>query len=375
MYIQCTKKLLAKLKRPYEELSNPPKPQYCWHANYFEHQGIVFVVMMNDHSEEEYFVQLDSFQNFEEAWIQNLQKDMEHYGVSPEDIAQYIKDAGPLVFGPTGDRSQVAKLNGFTRRFKEFAISTLGFLHEMDETALQEGRPLNFGESEKEYPTFDDRPKLAKKTKKKPTKTSTPNLTRTLMIALDVKLKLLGGRKVTRSFLVPIFMNFASLHNVLQVGLEWSDTHLHEFVFYTQRCSVGTMDDGLYSKKSDLFGPGSLYDEDTTTLSELLVNTRRFSYFYDFGDAWEHIITVGGIEYVDGPPHAICTGGQGMTPPEDCGGAYGYAQVRKILKDPTHEEYEEHSMWAEYDFDGGFDLESVNEDLSEIVFTPQLIEE
>ncbi|MDY0287947.1 MAG: plasmid pRiA4b ORF-3 family protein [Sphaerochaeta sp.] len=331
--------------------------------------------MMNDHSEEEFFVQLDSFQNFEQAWKQDLQKDMEHSGVSAEDISQYIKDAGPIVFGPTGNRSQVAKLNGFTRRFKEFAISTLGFLHEMDDTALQEGRPLNFGESEEDYATFSDRPRLAQKTKKKPTKEPAPKLTRTLMIALDVRLKLQGSRKVTRSFLVPIDMSFAALNDVLQAGLGWTDTHLHEFVFYTQRCSVGTISTDPYSRNSDLFGPGSLYDEETTPLSDFLPNVRRFSYFYDFGDAWEHIITVGELEYADGPPRAICTGGRGMTPPEDCGGAYGYAQLRKILKDPSHEEYEEHSIWAEYDFDGGFDLESVNEDLSEIVFTAQLREE
>ncbi len=45
------------------------------------------------------------------------------------------------------------------------------------------------------------------------------------MIALDVKLKLLGSRKVTRRFLVSIDMNFAALHDVLQVGLGWTDKH------------------------------------------------------------------------------------------------------------------------------------------------------
>lgn len=379
MYIQCTQKLLAKLKRPYEELSNPPHPYYCWHANYFEHQGIVFVVMMNDHTEEEYFVQLDSFQNFEQEWIQNLQKDMEHYGVSSEDIAQYIKDAGPIVFGPTGDRSQIAKLNGFTRRFKDFTINTLAFLHEMDEKAEEEGLPLNFGEYEEEYPTFNDKPKLAQKAKNKSTKKtpkeSTPEPIRTLMIALDVRLKLQGSSKVTRSFLVPIFMNFTALNDVLQVGFGWTDTHLHEFVFSGHGFSVGTMEDNPYSKGSNLFGLSEMHDEDTTTLSDVLPNVRRFTYLYDFGDGWEHVVTVGKIEFVDGPPCAICTGGRGMTPPEDCGGSYGYAQMRKILKDPTHEEYEEYSMWARYDFDGGFDLERTNEELNKIVFSPCLIEE
>lgn len=70
-------------------------------------------------------------------------------------------------------------------------------------------------------------------------------------------------------------------------------------------------------------------------------------------------------------PHAKCTGGRGMTPPEDCGGAYGYAQLRKILENPNHEEYEEHEMWAKYDFD----LKRTNKDLSDIEFTSHLIEE
>lgn len=194
------------------------------------------------------------------------------------------------------------------------------------------------------------------------------------MIALDVRLKLQGGRKVTRSFLVPIFMNFAALNDVLQVGFGWTDTHLHEFVFSGHGLSVGTMEDNPYSQGSSLFGLSGMHDEDTTTLSDVLPNVRRFTYLYDFGDGWEHVVTVGAIESVDGPPRAICTKGRGMTLPEDCGGAYGYAQLRKVLKDPTHEEYEEHSMWAGYDFDGGFDLERVNEHLGEILSTAQLIE-
>lgn len=375
MYIQCTKKLLTKLRRPYEELSNPPHPYYCWHANYFELQGIEFVVMLNDHTEEEYFFHLDSFQDFEQAWIQNLQKDMEHYGVPSEDIAQYIKDAGPIVFGPTGDRSQVAKLNGFTRRFKEFTISSLDFLDDMDEKALQEGRPLNFGEYGQEYPTFNEKPKLAPKAKKKPTKKSTPKLTSTLMIALDVRLKLQGNLKVTRSFLVPIDMSFSALNDVLQVGFGWTDTHLHEFVFSGYGFSVGTMENDSINTRPELFGLPEMHDEDTTALCDVLPSIRRFTYLYDFGDGWEHVITVGEVGYVDGPPRATCTKGRGMTPPEDCGGSHGYAQMRKILKDPTHEEYKEHSMWAKYDFDGGFDLTRVNKDLAKIVFTPQLREE
>jgi len=40
MYIQCTQKLLAKLKQPYGILPNPPDVVYCWHANFFEYGAV-----------------------------------------------------------------------------------------------------------------------------------------------------------------------------------------------------------------------------------------------------------------------------------------------------------------------------------------------
>jgi len=52
---------------------------------------------------------------------------------------------------------------------------------------------------------------------------------------------------------------------------------------------------------SFLYIPG-MHNEDTSALSDLFPTVRSFTYFYDFGDAWEHSITVGEVGYVDGPP-------------------------------------------------------------------------
>jgi hypothetical protein len=114
-----------------------------------------------------------------------------------------------------------------------------------------------------------------------------------------------------------------------------------------------------------------VHDEDTTMLSDLLPAIRRFTYLYDFGDSWEHIIKVGKIGYVDGGPYVECTSGRGMTLPEDCGGPHGYKRLRAIIKDPSHAEYDEWKVWAEYDFDNGFDLDSTNEELRELEFEDQ----
>ncbi len=122
------------------------------------------------------------------------------------------------------------------------------------------------------------------------------------ILTLHVRLRLMGGKKVTCSFLVPIDMNFSALNDVLQVGFGWTDTHLHEFVFRDYGFSVGTMGDNPYSRGPELLYIPGMHNEDTSALSDLLHTVRSFTYLYDFGDAWEHSITVGEVGYVDGPP-------------------------------------------------------------------------
>lgn len=56
------------------------------------------------------------------------------------------------------------------------------------------------------------------------------------------------------------------------------------------------------------------------------------TYLYDFGDGWEHLITL--TDVLDGDPSAVgdlaspvLTDGEGVCPPEDVGGIGGHAQV------------------------------------------------
>jgi len=60
----------------------------------------------------------------------------------------------------------------------------------------------------------------------------------------------------------------------------------------------------------------------------------QFGYEYDFGDSWEHEITVQKILPAAGGATALCLDGAGACPPEDCGGIWGYAELLKTLKNP-----------------------------------------
>ncbi len=72
---------------------------------------------------------------------------------------------------------------------------------------------------------------------------------------------------------------------------------------------------------------------------------QKFVYIYDFGDDWIHKITLENIEKIDAA-NADCITGKGACPPEDCGGPWGYANFRKILNNPDHEEYEDTREWV-----------------------------
>ena len=74
-----------------------------------------------------------------------------------------------------------------------------------------------------------------------------------------------------------------------------------------------------------------------------------FDYTYDFGDNWEHRVTVEKV--LDTSPVAslpACVDGRRACPPEDCGGVWGYEELLAILADPSHPEHSERAEWASH---------------------------
>src|SRR5260370_9423881 len=105
--------------------------------------------------------------------------------------------------------------------------------------------------------------------------------------------------------------------------------HMH--VFSTPRRDYGTPDSDLGHA-----------DEDKVTLAEVLAEPgARMRYTYDFGDDWEHDIVLEKVLPPDRVARVSCLAGKGACPPEDCGGAWGYACLKEVLADPDHEEHED----------------------------------
>jgi Plasmid pRiA4b ORF-3-like protein len=165
---------------------------------------------------------------------------------------------------------------------------------------------------------------------------------------------------VWRRVLVPENITLAKLHVVLQWTMGWSNSHLHEYEIARRR--YGIPDDEWPSTEP-------VTDERPVRLKPLIEDgLRRFTYLYDFGDHWEHIVKVEDLV----PPKAarpliVCLAGENACPPEDVGGYPGYAEFLEALKDPAHEEHANMLRWVGGSFDpAAFDLAEVNERLTAI---------
>jgi Plasmid pRiA4b ORF-3-like protein len=165
---------------------------------------------------------------------------------------------------------------------------------------------------------------------------------------------------VWRRLLVPENVTLAKLHVILQWVMGWSDSHLHEYEIERRRYGVPSSDD---------WGTEPLSDERRVHLKSLIESgTRRFTYRYDFGDHWEHLVKV---EHIvppkPGGPSVLCLAGENSCPPEDVGGPPGYANFLAALKDPRHPEHDHMLEWAGGSFDPtAFDITAVNEYLASV---------
>ena len=75
-------------------------------------------------------------------------------------------------------------------------------------------------------------------------------------------------------------------------------------------------------------------------------------YEYDFGDGWEHELTLEAIlPRQAGQKYPLYLDGARACPPEDCRGVYGYENLLTVMQDPTHEDYASTLEWLGGRFD------------------------
>jgi hypothetical protein len=177
---------------------------------------------------------------------------------------------------------------------------------------------------------------------------------------LKVTLRGVAKPPVWRRIAVPAALTLDLLHEVIQQAMGWEDGHMH--VFSTRRQEYGIPDPELGHA-----------DERKVMVAKVLARPgATMLYTYDFGDDWEHDIVLEKVLPPDPAVGVSCLAGKGACPPEDCGGAWGYADLKEALADPDHEEHQDLLDWLGLDSAADFDpaqfrLEQVNASLRKLI--------
>ena len=167
---------------------------------------------------------------------------------------------------------------------------------------------------------------------------------------------------IWRRLLVPQDVPLPRLHEVLQVALGWTNSHLHQFL-------VGEL---RFAEPDSEFLPGPI-DYRRITLNQIAPGPgAQCIYEYDFGDSWEHLLEVEqAVAAAEAGRIPRCLGGERRCPPEDCGGAAGYKELLLALRNPDHPEHEDYRQWAGPGFDPtAFDAAIVNQKLMRFTRRP-----
>jgi hypothetical protein len=133
---------------------------------------------------------------------------------------------------------------------------------------------------------------------------------------------------IWRAVEVPSDIRLDRLHCIIQAAMGWCDGHPHQF----------TVEDECVA---DPGAADDVRDERAVRLHQIAPEKgSSFLYVYDFGDDWQHEITVEAVEpRADAAAHVRCTGGARTCPPEDCGGIPGYEDLLRVLGDPLDDEH------------------------------------
>lgn len=164
---------------------------------------------------------------------------------------------------------------------------------------------------------------------------------------------------IWRRFVVPGSITLDRLHDVIQIVMGWTDNHLYDFLIGVDRYTEDP------ESESDELESGDY------RLENVLNQTGQpFFYRYDFGDDWAHKVVIEDTRFHE--PELIapltCLSGQRACPPEDVGGAPGYAEFLHVLQDPTHEDHHSYLKWCGGQFDSNqFDPDLVNWELMKYI--------
>jgi len=169
---------------------------------------------------------------------------------------------------------------------------------------------------------------------------------------------------IWRRLLLPLDLNLAQFHEILQAAFSWTDSHLHQFIIGGLSFGAPEFDEGYEGDRTTFEATDVLLRD-----FDFIHDNPQFLYEYDFGDSWIHEITFEElVPRQPGVKYPTCVDGARHRPPEDAGGPRGYHDFLEAWLDPDHEDHKDMRRWAGRRFKPeAFDLTDVNKAIATVL--------
>lgn len=182
--------------------------------------------------------------------------------------------------------------------------------------------------------------------------------------AYQFQIKLLDSpTPVWRRFIIPAETNFKRLHDAIQIVMWWDDSHLAKFEDDLRKPTLRFVlnPEEVYEHKSRLahlkeqsklsdfergllerFKQVTVRDMKNVKLPSVIESHQTLYYTYDYGEEWQHQLTLEQVVDNYPYPYPMVTEWEGETPFEDVGGMAGNQMIQDILNDTSHPQHEEY---------------------------------
>jgi len=148
---------------------------------------------------------------------------------------------------------------------------------------------------------------------------------------LTLTIELRGSKpRIWRRLSLPGDVTLDVVHTLFQAAMGWSNSHLHRF-----QPGIGQGYNQLYfvTEFDEEEGDEGIREDGVRLDQVLRVPGDRLTYLYDFGDGWEHRVTLESLApLTPGNREPVCLGGARSCPPEDVGGIHGAGRSDQPLR-------------------------------------------
>jgi hypothetical protein len=147
---------------------------------------------------------------------------------------------------------------------------------------------------------------------------------------------------VWRKVLVPETFTFHRFHQVIQAAFGWKNAHLYQFSEKEYGAGEAI---GIPTEDEDEWETPVTDSREKKLKDIFFKEGKKYVYIYDLGDDWVHKITLEKIIDVN-KAKASCIDGKGACPPENCGGVWGYEEIKEtFVRDPQGKKTMEYRQW------------------------------